>query len=80
MVDIHTHILPGIDDGAIDLYDTLDMAQMAAMASKPKSGAPSMGAPLDEAKIVQNMPENIQSRFDRLPEVAQDALLRVQGH
>ena len=30
MVDIHTHILPGIDDGAIDIYDTLDMAQMAA--------------------------------------------------
>ena len=30
MVDIHTHILPGIDDGAIDIYDTLDMAQMEA--------------------------------------------------
>lgn len=30
MIDIHTHILPGIDDGARDIYDTLDMAQMAA--------------------------------------------------
>lgn len=30
MVDIHTHILPGIDDGAQDIYDTLDMAKMAA--------------------------------------------------
>ena len=29
MVDIHTHILPGMDDGAIDLYDTLEMAAMA---------------------------------------------------
>lgn len=30
MVDIHAHILPGIDDGAQDIYDTLDMAQLAA--------------------------------------------------
>ena len=48
-------------------------------ASAP-AGGPSMGGPLDEAKVIQNMPENIQSRFDQLPEVAQDALLRVQGH
>lgn len=30
MIDIHAHILPGIDDGARDIYDTLDMAAMAA--------------------------------------------------
>lgn len=30
MIDIHTHILPGIDDGAEDIYDTLEMARMAA--------------------------------------------------
>lgn len=30
MIDIHTHILPGIDDGAEDIYDTLEMAGMAA--------------------------------------------------
>lgn len=30
MIDIHTHILPGIDDGAQDIYDTLEMARMAA--------------------------------------------------
>ena len=29
MIDIHTHILPGIDDGARDLTDTLEMAQIA---------------------------------------------------
>ena len=30
MIDIHAHILPGIDDGAEDTYDTLEMARMAA--------------------------------------------------
>ena len=30
MIDIHAHILPGIDDGAADIYDTLEMAEIAA--------------------------------------------------
>ena len=25
MIDIHNHILPGVDDGAQDIYDTLEM-------------------------------------------------------
>lgn len=29
MVDIHSHILPGLDDGAATVYDTLDMADLA---------------------------------------------------
>ena len=29
MIDIHAHILPGIDDGAEDLQDTIEMARMA---------------------------------------------------
>lgn len=29
MIDIHCHILPGFDDGARDIYDTLDMASLA---------------------------------------------------
>lgn len=29
MIDIHSHILPGIDDGARDVYDTLEMALIA---------------------------------------------------
>lgn len=29
MIDIHTHILPGLDDGAQSLYDTVEMAAMA---------------------------------------------------
>ena len=29
MVDIHTHILPGVDDGAADIYDSIEMASLA---------------------------------------------------
>ena len=29
MIDIHTHILPGLDDGAEDIYDSLEMGAMA---------------------------------------------------
>lgn len=30
MIDIHAHILPGMDDGAEDIYDMLEMLQTAA--------------------------------------------------
>ena len=29
MIDLHSHILPGLDDGAQSLQDSLDMARMA---------------------------------------------------
>ena len=29
MIDIHTHIIPGIDDGAEEIYDTLEMVKLA---------------------------------------------------
>ena len=29
MIDLHTHILPGVDDGAEDLTEALDMARTA---------------------------------------------------
>lgn len=32
MVDIHNHILPGLDDGAQDIDDTLDMATLAVQS------------------------------------------------
>lgn len=32
MIDIHTHILPGLDDGARDMEDSLSMAAMAVQS------------------------------------------------
>ena len=32
MIDIHSHILPGMDDGAQDIYDTLEMVSLAAQS------------------------------------------------
>ena len=29
MIDLHTHILPGIDDGAQDMLDALELAEIA---------------------------------------------------
>lgn len=55
MIDIHSHILPGLDDGARDIYDTLDMAVMAAesgvtaMIATPHCNLPGgYGAVFDE--------------------------------
>ncbi len=32
MIDLHAHILPGLDDGARDLYDALEMADLAVQS------------------------------------------------
>ena len=37
MIDIHSHIIPGIDDGADSIYDTVEMIKLAA-----KSGTSAM--------------------------------------
>ena len=29
MIDIHTHILPGVDDGCPDLFDSILLAELA---------------------------------------------------
>ncbi len=39
MIDIHSHILPGVDDGAQDMYDTLEMLRMSADCGVTKIAA-----------------------------------------
>lgn len=48
MIDLHAHILPGIDDGAKDIYESLEMAKIAvesgitAMVATPHCNIPGM--------------------------------------
>ena len=55
MIDIHTHILPGLDDGAADIYDTIEMAALAyesgttAMVATPHCNLPGLYIPVDTA-------------------------------
>ena len=47
MIDLHAHILPGIDDGAYDIHEALNMARMAvksgvtAIVATPHCNLPS---------------------------------------
>lgn len=70
MIDIHTHILPGIDDGAQDIYDTLEMVQLAAdsgvtaMVATPHCNIPGYYANyLDREykELFRNVQEAVQS-------------------
>ena len=58
MIDLHAHILPGVDDGAFDLEETLNMARMAvrsgvtAMAATPHCNLPDERYPVWSKFIV----------------------------
>ena len=38
MIDIHTHILPGLDDGSQTLSDSLEMAELALESDESDEG------------------------------------------
>ena len=48
MIDIHTHILPGVDDGSRDIEESVDMLRMAessgvrCLAATPHCNIPGM--------------------------------------
>lgn len=43
MIDLHMHILPGIDDGAMDMEEALDMARIAVYSGTTVCAATSHG-------------------------------------
>ncbi len=63
-IDLHCHILPGIDDGADDLDMALDMARMAV----EHGTSTILATPHIIPGIYNNTPESIQKRADLLRE------------
>jgi protein-tyrosine phosphatase len=60
MIDLHTHILPGVDDGAPDLATALDMARMAV-----DDGIKVMACtPHFMPGMYDNKPEDIKQRVE----------------
>ena len=76
MVDIHCHILPGVDDGAPSMEDSLEMARMAA-----DSGVTDIIA-TPHCNLPGNGPKNYRSAslraaFSRLQQDAEGIPLRI---
>ncbi|WP_438434515.1 tyrosine-protein phosphatase [Gorillibacterium sp. sgz500922] len=63
MIDIHTHILPALDDGAADLAEALGMARMAAA---------------EGIDIVIATPHHRNSRYTNEADSVQEAVSKLQ--
>jgi protein-tyrosine phosphatase len=63
MIDIHSHILPGLDDGAHDLEEAVAMLRMAAAAGT--------------TDMVATSHDNPEFRFD--PRVAEERIAELQS-
>ncbi len=76
MIDIHTHILPGADDGASNIQDTLEMVRMAAdigvtaMVATPHCNIP--------GGYSNYLGEEYKDRFRRAAEAVRQAKIPVQ--
>ena len=69
-VDIHTHILPGVDDGAPDLRKALELLEMAF-----KDGTTDIVlTPHYRGKFRRNTPQQLRQCFERLKAEAKNLL------
>lgn len=68
MIDLHCHILPGIDDGAFDISESIEMARIAAADGIRKIVAtPHISNPdLPEAAGKENLSKIIDEKVDDL--------------
>lgn len=68
MIDIHTHILPGVDDGAWDMAEAVAMAELAAECGvRAVAATPHAGEDTDEREIVR-IKTNLEEFKSRLTE------------
>ncbi|MGA8218901.1 MAG: CpsB/CapC family capsule biosynthesis tyrosine phosphatase [Solirubrobacterales bacterium] len=65
MIDLHCHILPGIDDGALDLADSLAMARVAA-ADGIETIAATPHIRHDHDVRIAELPDRVQAVNDEL--------------
>ena len=68
MIDLHCHILPGLDDGPIDISESVEMARMAAADGISKIvAAPHIGSSgLSESDDKEKLSEIIDEKIDQL--------------
>lgn len=62
-VDIHCHILPGIDDGAQDIETSINLIQMMGCSNLEQQ----IATPHVMTNIWENTPETIQNSYASLP-------------
>jgi len=80
MIDLHCHILPGIDDGAFDISESIKMARIAAADGIKKIvAAPHISNPGDsEAWGKENLTEVIDEKLDQLNRCLKEEKIPVE--
>ena len=74
MIDLHTHLLPGIDDGARDLEHALDLARAAAdQGTRVLAATPHLRADFPDVK-----PGELATRCDEVRAAISDAGIEVE--
>ena len=69
-VDIHTHILPGVDDGALNMDEALELVRMARM----NGTAHLVLTPHYRGRWRSNTPQLLRRQFDQLVALAKEAV------
>ena len=69
-IDMHTHILPGTDDGAATVEDSLEMLRLAW----EQGTRAAVLTPHFRGRYKQNTPQQLQERFSRLQDLTREKL------
>ena len=77
MIDIHTHILPGIDDGSSSVEETLEMLKVMAESGIKKVVATPHFYP--ETMTVEKFLENRQNAFEKIKNKIPEGIEVVLG-
>src|SRR5688500_18830855 len=74
MIDLHSHLLPGIDDGAPDLEHALELARAAAdQGTRVLAATPHLRADYPDVR-----PDELGSRCDEIRRAIADAGIELE--